>query len=96
MLKPHCLTLGFLATLLASPASAQTHVTPQSFGASKMARPAPVKPDVTYQGQWWTHPLGCEYSRAGLPGETVWYIIINTAKRGCPQSIVTKSHSGVY
>jgi hypothetical protein len=96
MLKPHRLTLGFVATLLAGVASAQTYVTPNSFKSQKMTRSGQTEPDATYQGQWWTHPLGCEYSRAGLPGEIVWYIIINTARRGCPQYIVTKSHSGVY
>ncbi|MEO1138792.1 MAG: hypothetical protein AAFW87_04975 [Pseudomonadota bacterium] len=51
-------------------------------------------PPAGHQGQWWTHPRGCEYSRAGRPGETVWYLIINTAKRGCPSYIVGHSSYG--
>ena len=57
---------------------------------------AVAKPPVSYQGQWWTHPLGCEYSRAGRPGETMWFLIINTAKPGCPTYIATKTWGGVY
>ncbi|MEL7091040.1 MAG: hypothetical protein AAFN94_04825 [Pseudomonadota bacterium] len=62
--------------------------------ASAMASVA--KPPVNFQGQWWTHPIGCEYSRAGRPGETVWFLIINTAKPGCPTYIATKTWGGVY
>ncbi|WP_135501817.1 hypothetical protein [Roseovarius aestuariivivens] len=54
-------------------------------------------PPVDYEGQWWTHPKGCEYSRAGRPGEVIWYLIINTAKRGCPKYIVGHtSYRDVY
>ncbi len=55
-----------------------------------------AKPPVNFQGQWWTNPAGCEYSRAGRPGETVWFLIINTAKPGCPTYIATKTWGGVY
>ena len=57
---------------------------------------AAAKPPASFQGQWWTHPLGCEYSRAGRPGESVWFLIINTAKPGCPTYIATKTWGGVY
>lgn len=57
---------------------------------------AVAKPPANYQGQWWTHPLGCEYSRAGRPGETMWFLIINTAKKGCPTYIAGKTWGGVY
>ena len=55
-----------------------------------------AKPPLTHQGQWWTHPSGCEYSRAGRPGETVWFLIVNTARPGCPTYIATKTWGGVY
>lgn len=42
------------------------------------------KPPTSFEGQWWTHPSGCEYSGAGRPGETVWFLIVNTARKGCP------------
>jgi hypothetical protein len=96
MLKSPRLALGLAAAVLASNATAQTYITPKGFNNQAAARTTAAQPPVEHQGQWWTHPLGCEYSRAGLPGETVWYIIVNTARDGCPQQIVTKSHSGVY
>jgi len=57
---------------------------------------AVAKPPVGYQGQWWTHPLGCEYSRAGRPGETMWFLIINTRKKGCPSYISGTTWGGIY
>ena len=55
-----------------------------------------AKPPANFEGQWWTNPAGCEYSRAGRPGETVWFLIINTAKRGCPNYIATRTWGDVY
>ena len=49
-------------------------------------------PPAGYSNQWWVHPSGCEYSKAGRPGEIVWYVIINTiGKRNCPGMIVQKA-----
>lgn len=51
-------------------------------------------PPSGYDNQWWTHPSGCEYSRAGRPGEIVWYVIINTiGNRSCPGMILQKAHA---
>ncbi|MDU8926064.1 hypothetical protein RXV86_01565 [Alisedimentitalea sp. MJ-SS2] len=33
-----------------------------------------VMPPANFQGQWWTNPVGCSYSRAGRPGEIVWFL----------------------
>lgn len=55
-----------------------------------------AKPPVNFQGQWWTHPIGCQYSRAGRPGEVMWFLIVNTAKAGCPTYISGKTWGGVY
>ncbi|WP_297768786.1 hypothetical protein [uncultured Roseovarius sp.] len=55
-----------------------------------------VAPPVSHQGQWWTHPIGCEYSRAGRPGEIVWYLIINTARPGCPTYIPVRGFKDIY
>ncbi len=59
-----------------------------------LAQNGQAAPPVDHAGQWWTHPKGCEYSRAGRPGETVWYLIINTAQRGCPPYILSHSPYG--
>ncbi|MEM8776048.1 MAG: hypothetical protein AAGF53_13500 [Pseudomonadota bacterium] len=56
-----------------------------------------AEPPKNYKGQWWTNAQGCEYSRAGRPGETVWYIIVNTAKSSCPRYIVSHSpYNDIY
>lgn len=55
----------------------------------------PIPPDG-YASQWWTHPLGCEYSRAGRPGEIVWYMLINTRRKGCPSYIVQRGFPDIY
>ncbi|WP_299373524.1 hypothetical protein [uncultured Tateyamaria sp.] len=65
-------------------------------GLAAPASAAVVKPPVSYQGQWWVHPLGCEYSRAGRPGETMWFLIINTRKKGCPSYIAGTTWGGIY
>ena len=61
-------------------------------GAIAAANP----PASTTTQQWWTHPLGCQYSRAGRPGETMWFLIVNTARKGCPTYITGTSWGGVY
>lgn len=53
-------------------------------------------PPADHAGQWWTNPLGCEYSRTGRPGEVVWYLIINTARPECPTYIATRGGRDVY
>ena len=54
-------------------------------------------PPAGYVSQWWVHPSGCEYSRAGRPGEIVWYVIINSiGKRKCPRLIVQQALDGAY
>lgn len=80
MLKPF-LKSAVLATALLMPASAMASV---------------ATPPVNHPGQWWTHPLGCEYSRAGRPGETIWFLIVNTRKKGCPTYFAAKTWGGVY
>ncbi len=50
------------------------------------------RPPDSYQGQWYTTPDGCSYSRAKAPGyRTTWHLIINphhigqpNAKKSCP------------
>ena len=65
-------------------------------GASQLWAAAQTVPPASFQGQWWTHPAGCEYSRAGRPGETVWFLIVNSRKSGCPTFIATQTSGSVY
>jgi hypothetical protein len=55
-----------------------------------------VMPPAEHVGQWWTHPSGCQYSRAGRPGEVVWYLIINTERPECPSYIAIRGGRDVY
>lgn len=57
---------------------------------------SPMLPPPGYKSQWWVAPNKCEYSRAGRPGETVWYLIINTAHKGCDKYLVEKGYGDVY
>lgn len=49
------------------------------------------RPPASFQGQWFTAPNGCSYSRAQAPGyPPSWHLILNphhigqpTAHRGC-------------
>lgn len=41
-------------------------------------RSAPTPPPASHQGQWYTTPDGCAYSRAKAPGyATQWILILN-------------------
>ncbi|WP_198389349.1 hypothetical protein [Roseovarius faecimaris] len=65
-----------IALSLATPADAL-------FGqAKRKAQPAPPS---SYQGQWYTTPDGCSYSRAKAPGyATMWVLIQNPHHIGQP------------
>ena len=90
--------------LLAAAFSAITPTTAQAgwnilskSGHGQGGRDDSITPPDNYASQWWVHPSGCEYSRAGRPGEVVWYVIINTiGKRNCPSMIVQKAWPGAY
>lgn len=46
-------------------------------------------PPIGYEKQNWKSASGCEYSRAGRPGETVWYLIMNSLNgQSCDRIIV--------
>ncbi|SFO00991.1 hypothetical protein SAMN04487859_11331 [Roseovarius lutimaris] len=91
------ITLIAAAALVALSGVAQADVSRKVGRATKIqSGNSSVMPAEGYSSQWWTHPIGCEYSRAGRPGEIVWYLIINTARPGCPTYIVQRGFSDVY
>ncbi|MFK7752052.1 MAG: hypothetical protein AB8B51_05840 [Sedimentitalea sp.] len=94
MFKSAAVALAAL-TLSVAPAAADLS---ERFGkASKMRASAPTAmPPSGYQGQWWTSPNNCEYSRSGRPGEVVWYLIINKAHRNCQPYIVQRGFKDAY
>lgn len=94
-MKTLCLAGAIAISMIGHAVPAQTaapygHTTAIKGGSGR------VMPSADHQGQWWTHPKGCEYSRTGRPGETVWYLIINTARAGCPTYIATRGGADVY
>ena len=45
------------------------------------------RPPDTHQGQWYTSPQGCSYSRAKAPGyRTTWHLILNPHHIGQPNA----------
>ncbi|MEZ5714293.1 MAG: hypothetical protein R3D85_03415 [Paracoccaceae bacterium] len=64
--------------------------------ARSTARTPTATPPAGYQGQWWVHPAGCRYSRAGRPGEVVWFL--NAIPRGvsCPEFILQQPIDDSY
>lgn len=90
MLK-HFTALAF-GTVLALSATAEGFAT----GTSKailVTYTSSMLPPANYRGQWWTSPDNCEYSRAGRPGETVWYLIVNTAHENCERRLIQRAYS---
>lgn len=94
------LGLAALVTPLMAPdARAQQARPPQADGGYTTAifgGSSRVMPPRGHAGQWWTHPSDCQYSRAGRPGEVVWYLIINTARPECPTYIATRGGRDIY
>ena len=85
-----------IAVALALVACAGTGFADSGDDRLEIVRHDTVMPPDGYSAQWWTHPKGCEYSRAGRPGEIVWFLIINTVKPGCPTHIVQRGFSDAY
>lgn len=89
--------LAASVAVIAATGAAQADLSSSLGRATKLRADNSVMPPRGYKAQWWTHPIGCEYSRAGRPGETVWFLIINTARPGCPSHIVQSSpYNDVY
>lgn len=87
--------MTLISTVLAVAVGGAAHAGMFSSNAPMVGTDA-MPPDG-YEGQWWTHPSGCEYSRAGRPGEIVWYVIVNSiGRKQCPVMIVQKAYPGAY
>lgn len=75
-----------MKALLAVPALALalTAVAPDDANARAKRSKTPPPPS-TYEGQWFTTPDGCSYSRAKAPGyATMWILILNPHHIGQP------------
>lgn len=92
-------SLAMAFSLGATPVAAESDnawISTQNRAVTSTRGSAGAMPPSGYLGQHWIHPVGCEYSRAGRPGETVWYVIVNTRRAGCPTYIVERGHSDIY
>ncbi|MEP2640782.1 hypothetical protein [Roseobacter sp.] len=85
------MALGVAFTLPVA-ATAQTQTT-STTKATLVDYTSTMLPPATYRGQWWTSSDNCQYSRAGRPGETVWYLIVNTAHEGCALRLIQRAYS---
>ncbi len=81
-----------LACTLALPVSAQGTYS-QGQAMKLIEYSSPMLPPANYKGQWWTSPDNCQYSRAGRPGETVWYLIVNSAHMKCQVRLIQRAYS---
>lgn len=74
-------------------------MTPTVADAKKRARmsideqiAANMLPPRGYNQRRWVAYNGCDYSRAGRPGETIWYVISNTrGRKKCEPVIVERA-----
>ena len=88
-MRNHAFALA-LAGLWVLPAAAQSN------GGAAMdliEYSSPLLPPANYRGQWWTSPDNCQYTRAGRPGETVWYLIVNSAHKKCQVRLIQRAYS---
>ena len=81
-----------LACALGAPAMTQGYQE-QSAQVRLVEYQSPLLPPANYKSQWWTSPDSCQYSRAGRPGETVWYLIVNTAHEKCKKRLIQRAFS---
>ncbi len=81
-----------LGTTIAAPVDAGGQQT-GSQKATLVNYESSMLPPANYRGQWWTAPDNCQYSRAVRPGETVWYLIVNTAHEGCARRLIQRAYS---
>lgn len=85
-------TVLALACTLTLPVAAQG-TSAQSQGLQLVEYSSPLLPPANYRGQWWTSPDNCQYTRAGRPGETVWYLIVNSAHMKCQVRLIQRAYS---
>ena len=78
--------MNLISKCLVLPAFALALATTQAdaFGVKKRAYSPPPE---SYQGQWYTAPNGCSYSRTKAPGyATTWVLILNPHHIGQPNA----------
>lgn len=77
--------MTMIKKMLVLPAIALALVATQADAIGVAKRTAPSVPSESYQGQWYTTPDGCSYSRANAPGyATMWVLILNPHHIGQP------------
>ena len=91
------LALTAAALLPAELAAGGLKVPPEALHlARNIARAPAAMPPAGHPGQWWMHPAGCRYSRAGRPGEVVWFLTTLPRGASCPEFIVEQPIDDSY
>ncbi|MEX0280520.1 MAG: hypothetical protein AB3N13_04930 [Arenibacterium sp.] len=94
------MTVAATAVITALSATSALADLSQKFGRASQVPVRTVNADLLpppgYTGQWWIAPNNCEYSRSGRPGETVWFLIINSAHKNCERYIVERGFRDAY
>ena len=104
MFKTACAALVLIATALfpVIASAGGLKAPPTGFLKSELikagsTRRAPsAMPPANFKGQWWTDPAGCQYSRAGRPGELVWFLTAVPKGARCPEFIQQKVSDHAY
>ena len=93
-------TAAAIAVLAALSATSATADISKKFGRASVdtvrGTNADLLPPPGYTSQWWVAQNNCEYSRSGRPGETVWFLIINSAHSKCVRYIVERGFRDAY
>jgi len=98
MFKTTCAAMALIATALfpITAGAGGLKAPPTGLLKSKLIEVGSVRrtpgavPPANFKGQWWTHPAGCQYSRAGRPGELVWFLTSVPKGARCPEFIQQK------
>lgn len=92
MTLKHTLTAASLVMAFAATPAFSEH---RELGDPTLTAQQNMLPPIGYAAQRWAHPNGCQYTRAGRPGETVWYLIINSrGNKKCTGFVVEKPMEG--
>ncbi|PIE13665.1 MAG: hypothetical protein CSA70_05240 [Rhodobacterales bacterium] len=97
-------------TIAASAVLAAASLTPMTAAAGGIKTPLKAPDSMVHLTQatrapqasnlstsrWYTNASGCEYSRAGRPGEVVWFLTSIPRGASCPEFIVEKKIDNAY
>lgn len=94
MTSKFAFSVAIVAGALISTVSSATVVSAQAVKTQVAETAAMDVPPLRHKSRRWTAADGCQYSRAGRPGETVWYLIINSSGgKDCRRVIALETYN---